>query len=316
MIWKSIAADVRIAARPSVLVLTAVLATFAALCSLVAQETQHSQLENARQQMEQRSWQQDECGANKAHCMEIGRSDAESFLAAQTRDAKRIGELQELGGAVKFGSAFMALASGALMVLVFGTALTGAEWRRETMKWAVDSSFTPAQVALRRFFVVVMLGVASLVAVCAALLIAGEIGDARWPLPGGDPSVLGPLVGALIMICFYSALVSLLGWLSKDTLATFAYSLLVVAAISITTPLSRWAPGSAVASLVQIKTLSEPEVGYLWIWPEITFDQSGMAARIVVSPTWIVAAMAVILATALLLLGLRRIVAPRDRLSS
>ncbi len=316
MIWRSAAADIRIAARPSVLALVAVLAIFAALCSLVAQETQYSQLENARQQMEQRSWQQDDCGPNKANCMEIGRSDAQSFLTAQTRDAKRIGELQQLGGMVKFGSAFMALASGALLILVFGTALTGAEWRRETMKWAVEAGFTPAQVALRRFFVVVMLGAGSLVAICVALLVAGTVGDAQWPLPGGDPSVLGPFAGALIMIGFYSALVSFLGWLSKDTLATFAYSLLVVAAISITTPLSRWAPGSVVTSLVQIRTLTEPEVGYLWIWPEITFDRSGMAARLIESPSWSVAAITAILATAVLLLGLRHIVAPQDRFSS
>lgn len=316
MSYQAFCGDLRIALRPALFVLVIGMAVLAGLCSTIAQQTQYFQLQTAEESVANKNWQGDKCGTSRKRCLALGKRDALNYLEVQSKDVNRIGELQSIGGAIKYGSAFMALASGALLLVAIGASLTGSEWRRGTMKWALEFRYSGPAIALRRLLVTIGLGVAALFVVVLVLLLAGRVGAEQWPLPHGQVSVVGPFFGSLLMVSFYAALSSWMGWMTRDAFATFAYSLVLVAALAFSTPLSRWSPGAAVASLVGIDRLSESEIGYLWIWPGVTFARNGLANRIVEAPPWLVGVAGALSAIVVVLLLLKKAAGNSGRLTA
>lgn len=297
---RGLRADLRLAARGACLLVLVGVALLAGLSSAVMQDAQYAQLQSAQYRMQQQPWNADSCG-DAASCRRVraeGRRSAETFLAQQTADARRIGRLQSASGVVAFAAAFMGLATGAVVIALLATLTLGGEWSRGTFRLALSGGTAPATLALRRFLALVLLGLAGLACAVVGAGIAAWWGNAARELPsGGDLSALQPLLGGLLLIVLYSALATTCAWLVREPLRSLSVTIAVVGIAAFTTSLGGFAPGAVIASALGIDRLKENEVGYLWLWPELDFSE-GTPVRLISGPSWPAAAALVLVAIA------------------
>jgi hypothetical protein len=312
--------DLRLALRPACLLLLMGVAVTAGLSSAVMQDVSHAQVENARRQVRDRPWDRERCPGRPATCRdrrrEAGRA-ARAFLAEQARVATRIGALQTLPGAVRYGSAFTGLATGAAVIALLATLTLGGEWIRGTIRLAFAGGRTPFALAARRCLALWLLGVGALAAAVVGALAAALWGQAARPLPAPSSlAVAKPLLGALALAAAYAALATVVAWRSRAPLPTLLFTLAVVGLAAVTTPLGSRAPGAAVPAALDLHRLLEVEVGYLWVWPPLAFPGGqASAVREVAGAPWGLATATILATAAALLLTLRWLARRSDPLT-
>lgn len=285
-------AEARIAFRKGALVVFLGVALLTGLFSAVMQDAAHEQLRNARYQVDERPWKELPCSSSADACeAERGRERRESaaFLEEQERVGERIGTLQTSLGAVRYGSIFMGLGGGLVAIVLLATLVVAGEWARGTMTHSFTSA-SPAAIALRKFAMVFLLALVALGFAILGAWIAGRWGVSERPLPSTrDMSLARPLAGAIAVMAVYSAVATWFAWRVREPLRTFFYAAGFLGALALTTPLGAASPGASIASALAMNQVLELEIGYLWIWPELTFAQ-GMASpvRIVSQPSWVI----------------------------
>lgn len=289
---RALRADLRLAVRPACLVVLVGAAVVTGLASAVMQDVQFEQLKAARLQVRNAPTAHP-CPHETRSCLQDRQSEQRENYAnlhVQTTNGGHVAALQTVGGAVSYAAAFMGLATGAVIVAVFATLLFAGEWRRRTMALALTGGTTPRALALRRAVALACMGLAAFLAACIGSTAAAIWGAGARPLGDADPASVQSIVGGVAVMLAYVALAAAVAWYVRDAMRTFVLTCLLVAAVALTTALGSMSPGAVVASALHLHRVLEFEVGYVWLWPQLSFSGAGgSAAHILHGPAWGVA---------------------------
>lgn len=290
--------DLRLAARPACLLVLVGVAVLAGLSSAVMQDTAFLQLQNARGGVEARVWEKTPCEGVAEECRQardLGRQAIEGFLTEQRVVAARLGTLQSATGAVRFAVAFMGLGTGVVVIALLATLTLAGEWGRGTMGLALAGGVTTRGLALRRACALGLLGLVAFAFAVTGAAVAAVWGRETRPLLTGEEVQLGkPLAGMIVLLGAYSATATALAWAARDAMRTLAFTVAVIGIAALTTPMGRYSPGAAIVSALDIDRVLELEVGYLWVWPSLTFPRGGESpAHLVPELSWLLAVGAV-----------------------
>lgn len=303
--------DLRLALRPACLVILVGIALIAGLSSAITQSTASEQLGIARTAVDDELWTLARCGDRTSACQARARADDARFLADQRMTARQVAALQTPAGIAAFAAGVAGLGAGAVTIALLATLVLAGEWSRGTMGLALAGGIGAAALALRRFVALALLGLLALGAAAAGAAVAAVWGAQRLSLPPADAAAVAePLAGALVILVAYSAISAAIAWAVRDPLRTLLLTMAGVGLIAATTPLGPATPGAAIASAAGIQRRLEFELGYVWIWPDLTFSPDGASPlQVIDGPRWGIALVAVagMAAAALLVLGRRAI---------
>lgn len=297
-IARGIRGDLAISARPACLAVLILVSIMAGLSSAVIQDASYAQLASARLQISQRSWEHGSCVGSRVECRRaraLAARESRSFLNDQEHAAAHVASLQTPFGALEYAARFMALGFGAIVIALLGTLLVASEWARGTMSWAF-SGMTPAAVAWRRLSSLVILAAIAFLFALAGAVCAAVWGRESRPLGEASDSVVWQsLLGAGAVVLAYTAITSGIAWSVRDSMRTLLFTTVLAGGIAFTTQWGAPTPGAAVASAVGIHRVLEIEVGYLWIWPALTFHPgTASPERTVPALPWAVAILVVV----------------------
>lgn len=288
---RSLRGDLRLAARPACLLVLLGVAVLAGLSSAVMQDTSYLQLQNARGGVETRVWEETSCQGMAEECRRArddGRRATEGFLAEQRDVAARLGALQTVSGAVRFSATFMGLGAGAVAIALLATLTIAGEWGRGTMGLALAGGVTAGGLALRRAFALALLGLLAFAFATAGAVVAALWGQVARPLlAGNDVQLAKPLAGMVVLLAAYAATAAALAWVARDAMRTLAFMVAAIGIAALTTSLGRYSPGAAIVTALDIDRVLELEIGYLWVWPSLTFPRGVESpAHLVAGPGW------------------------------
>lgn len=70
--------------------------------------------------------------------------------------------------------------------------------------------------------------------------------------------------------------------------------------------MGRYSPGALAPAALDINRVLELEIGYLWVWPSLTFSRGDSPARLVDDPGWAPAVLVLLLLASVAIVLLRQ----------
>lgn len=300
--------DLRLALRPACLLVLAGLVLISGLSSAVTQSTASEQLQIARTAVEQQIWKHARCGDRTPACQARARADDHRFLADQQSVARRVAALQTPAGTVQFAAGVTGLGAGIGTVALLATLVLAGEWSRGTIGLALAGGVRPQALAARRFVALFVLALLALGCSALGAAVAAAWGAQAHSLPAATAGTpVRPLAGVVAIATAYSAVGAAVAWVVRDALRTLLLTVAALGLIAATTPLGAGAPGAAITTALGIHQRLEFEIGYVWVWPDLTFSTEGASPVHAVSgPPWGIAIATIAAMTAIALLCLHR----------
>jgi hypothetical protein len=275
--------DLRLARRPAYLIVVVGVALLAGLGSAMMQDTIYQQLQNARGSVRLG------CGgaSSSSDCTAQQRA-RRTFLAAQQREAGRLAALQTPEGAATYAGRTLGLGLGAAVVVLLASMLVSMEASRGTLGLALVGRWTAGGVAVRRWCAIALLMLGPLAAAWLGSWIAGSWGARARPLPDATVGFEAvSLAGMAVLVAVYAAVASLAAWLSRKPVQTLFVGGVAIALLAMTSSVAAWLPGAAAPGVLGLDSVLEFEVGYLWVWPALSFPNGvGEAVHHVDTLAW------------------------------